>query len=121
MYKLIDKTMSVLTIAGLAATIVLSGCNQTSSADSERAVTTAASAEQSSEMTTLHFDLDGMHCEGCVSVITEAVMKVDGVKSCDVSLDNTSAVVKAANKDVVDAIITAIEEEGYKARHRADA
>ncbi len=55
----------------------------------------------------------GMHCEGCVDAITDKVMKIDGVKTCVVSLEKSEADIEAAPELRV-AIETAIKKLGYK-------
>ncbi len=55
----------------------------------------------------------GMHCEGCVDAITDKVMKIEGVKSCAVSLEKSEADIEAAAA-LRPAIETAIKKLGYK-------
>ncbi|ELA09653.1 hypothetical protein MOMA_04585 [Moraxella macacae 0408225] len=42
---------------------------------------------------TLVFGIDGMTCNACVNGVTKAIMAVDGVVSCEVSLDDALATV----------------------------
>jgi copper ion binding protein len=57
----------------------------------------------------------GMHCGGCTSHVTEAVKKLDGVKSVDTDLDKAQAtVVFDAAKVKPDQIVAAIKSTGYE-------
>jgi copper chaperone len=60
------------------------------------------------DVTTLVFNVNGMHCEGCVGSVRNAIAKLDGVYSCEVSLAEGSAVVKARDTTVSPAILNAV-------------
>ena len=52
-------------------------------------------------------EVQGMHCEGCANAIATKASRVEGVASCDVSLDDATATVvvaPAAIKEVESAI-----------------
>lgn len=58
----------------------------------------------------------GMSCKHCVKAVTDAVKALDGVKKVKVSLESNSATVEYDDQKVnIDAIKTAIREEGYEA------
>lgn len=58
----------------------------------------------------------GMHCGGCVGTVTEALEKVPGVKSVQVSLEKEQAVVTYDQAKVqTKALVKAIDATGYKA------
>jgi len=57
----------------------------------------------------------GMHCTGCERTITNALLKLKGVKSVKVSYVNEMASVEHNDKLSSFAIIKAIEEAGYEA------
>ena len=59
------------------------------------------------------FNVTGMSCAACSAAVTKAVLKVDGVSSCDVSLLTNSMTVEgtASAQD----IIRAVEKAGYGA------
>jgi copper chaperone CopZ len=64
----------------------------------------------------LRFQVDGMHCEGCASAITEKVSRVDGVVDCRVSLENREASVAVRGAETGPAVQAAIERLGYKVK-----
>ncbi len=57
----------------------------------------------------------GMHCGGCVGHVTEAVKKLEGVRSVDTDLDKAQAtVVYDAAKVKPEQIVAAIASTGYE-------
>ena len=56
--------------------------------------------------------IGGMSCEHCVRAVTQAIEKVDGVKSVKVSLKKGNAVIKGEDIDI-EAVKKAVEEAGY--------
>lgn len=56
----------------------------------------------------------GMHCEKCVSRVTEALEGVEGVTGATVSLEGESAEVEGRGIDA-DALVSAVEEAGFEA------
>jgi copper chaperone CopZ/predicted peroxiredoxin len=63
------------------------------------------------------FAIEGMVCQGCVDSITDALTKIPGVKSAEVSLQDKRAVVVAASSEVPnEKILAAITAAGYKGR-----
>ena len=56
--------------------------------------------------------ISGMTCQACANRVRNAVMKVDGVDSLEINLENGSAVVIGKDLDQ-DTIATAIREAGY--------
>lgn len=59
--------------------------------------------------------IDGMSCQHCVKAVEEALAEVPGVEQVkSVSLDQGEAEV-TGNADT-DALVAAVEEEGYEAR-----
>jgi len=63
---------------------------------------------------TTTFSVKGMTCDNCVHHVTEAVKGVAGVTDAQVSLAENAA--RVAGEFDVQAIIAAIEEEGYEAK-----
>ena len=59
------------------------------------------------------FDVTGMSCAACSARVEKAVMAVDGVESCSVSLLTNSMGVEGAAFD--EDIILAVEKAGYGA------
>ncbi len=67
--------------------------------------------------TTIELDITGMTCDHCVNSVTNALKEVPGVTEAVVSLDEKQAKVTAESVDV-QALIEAVEEEGYTATAR---
>lgn len=59
--------------------------------------------------------VEGMSCGHCVSAVTEALSKIDGVQNVEVSLENKNAVVE--HKDDVDTakFVEVVEDQGFDA------
>jgi copper chaperone len=55
----------------------------------------------------------GMHCDGCVNAVTTKVSKVEGVRSCEVSLEEETATIVADPSAFANAQ-AAIEKLGYE-------
>jgi copper chaperone len=55
----------------------------------------------------------GMHCDGCVNAVTTKVSKVEGVQSCEVSLEEETATIVADPSAFANAQ-AAIEKLGYE-------
>jgi copper chaperone CopZ len=64
----------------------------------------------------LRFEVDGMHCGGCVDAITEKVRRVDGVVDCRVSLERREADVAVRSESAESTVRKAIESLGYKVK-----
>lgn len=62
---------------------------------------------------TLHLQVDGMTCSGCVNAIVSKVDSIDGVVSCDVSLEGRSATIALSNPDSAQTVEAAIRKLGY--------
>ena len=67
--------------------------------------------------TTIELDIAGMTCDHCVRSVTNALKDVPGVSEAVVSLEDKQATVTAESVDV-EALIAAVEEEGYTAAAR---
>ncbi|MDY7109013.1 MAG: heavy-metal-associated domain-containing protein [Planctomycetota bacterium] len=100
--------MVLLLCAGLS----LPGCGETGEeAPAEPAATTAAASEPV-ETTVLHFDVSGMHCEGCANLLTSVVSRLDGVETCNVSYEDESAAVTVTDPALAETIIETITSAG---------
>jgi copper chaperone CopZ len=64
----------------------------------------------------LRFQVDGMHCDGCVNAITDKVKRVDGVVDCRVRLEQREADVAVRDAQAGEAAQKAIEKLGYKVK-----
>lgn len=56
--------------------------------------------------------IEGMMCEGCVKTVTEALQKVPGISSVDVSLKKGAATVEGEAED--DTLIRAVVDAGFR-------
>lgn len=63
---------------------------------------------------TVEFTVEGMGCDGCVRAITDAVLEVPGVTSCQVSLEGHSATVEITDDAAVPAIIERVSAKNYE-------
>ena len=72
-------------------------------------------AEGDQDMKEKKLNVEGMMCEHCVAHVTKALEGVKGVKNVRVSLDEGTAVVDAGLLVSDKALVTAVEEAGYKA------
>jgi copper chaperone CopZ len=64
----------------------------------------------------LRYQVDGMHCDGCVQAITDKVKHVDGVVDCRVSLTDRQADVVVRDDTTALPVQHAIEKLGYKVK-----
>ena len=63
---------------------------------------------------TLTLNIDGMTCGGCVKSVTNAVNQVAGVQNCEVSLEQSQAVIQFDDGVTSEtALKEAIEDAGY--------
>ena len=60
------------------------------------------------------FHVDGMTCAACVSHVSKAVNKIDGVKKCEVNLLSKSMVVEYDDNIKEEDINKAVSNAGYK-------
>lgn len=60
--------------------------------------------------TTVCYKIGGMHCDSCVESITADVLRVDGVVSCIVSLENEKAVVTITDPVIATTILENIRK-----------
>lgn len=58
--------------------------------------------------------VEGMMCEHCVAHVREALSKLPGVKSIDISLQDKTATVKSRKPLDANQVKALIEEAGYK-------
>ncbi|WP_038055664.1 CopZ family metallochaperone [Thermus amyloliquefaciens] len=61
----------------------------------------------------LKLKVEGMTCNHCVMAVKKALMKVPGVEKAEVSLERAEALVEGQADP--EALIRAVEEEGYRA------
>jgi copper chaperone CopZ len=69
------------------------------------------------EPVVLRYDVEGMHCEGCVAAIQRKVMRVEGVSACEVSLEEHEATITISDParaaELTEAIEAAIRGMNY--------
>ena len=122
------RTLACLTALALTA-LVITGCKKagddapdetptidtpaTAPAEAGAAATSTATLE---DAVVLNFTVKKMTCGGCVNAVTTGVAKLDGVKSCEVSLEEESAVVTVDDAARAQEIIATITELGFEAQ-----
>ena len=62
-------------------------------------------------MKKLHFQISGMHCDGCVGAIRDALGKVDGVTTADVQLNEADVTIDESACGMAD-VLAAIRGAG---------
>ena len=82
---------------------IMTGCSDT----------TTAAVKPEPDVTTLSFSVTGMHCQGCVSTVRSAIAEIDGVTSCNVSLEDESATVQVTDAEVAQKIVDTVAELEY--------
>lgn len=100
-----------IVVTPLAVALLASlGCDSNTSTDSTKPdqVTKTANVQK-----TLHLKVGGMTCQGCVNAIVSKIDKIDGVVSCDVSLEEQSATIALSNPDSAKSVEAAIRTLGY--------
>jgi copper ion binding protein len=60
----------------------------------------------------MQLTIGGMSCEHCVRAVTQAIEKVDGVKSVKVNLKKGKADIKSENVNI-EAVKKAVADAGY--------
>jgi len=124
------SVLTGLTVLALTA-FVLTGCKKAESDTPDETPTTdtpatapadagagASMTEDLQDAVVLNFSVKKMNCGDCVEKVTTSVVKIDGVKSCNVSLEDESAVVKVDDPARADAIIAAITKAGFEAQQK---
>lgn len=66
-------------------------------------------------MEDFRLQVSDMKCEGCVSTVREALQEVDGVLGAEVTLEDGTAKVQAADGVPADDLVAAVEDAGYGA------
>jgi Cu+-exporting ATPase len=88
------------------------GSNQTDKL--KEAVKNAGFSLEEEEAETLHFDVSGMHCAGCVASVEKSIKNVPGVVDANVNLASDKAIVHVEGKSAsVDSIIESVKDAGY--------
>ncbi|HMN95690.1 MAG TPA: heavy metal-associated domain-containing protein [Phycisphaerales bacterium] len=105
-------------IAAAAAATLLGGCDRIDGTSTGRVAATHAGAEPE----TIRFDVEGMHCTGCVAAIEATARSIDGVVAVRVFLDEGRAEFDLADPALADSVADRIARMGYVLRRAgADA
>lgn len=90
--------------------VLFAACNNTATSDqSTETTTTEEVVYEFAEI-----PITGMHCDGCVNTITNALKEIDGVSDAKTSLEKEIAKVKYDPAKVdIEQFKTAIEGKGY--------
>jgi copper chaperone CopZ len=67
------------------------------------------------ESRTLRLAIDGMHCGGCVTRVTNALKKVEGVEVQSVEVGSAEVLIDPA-RTAPEAVLEAVERIGFQAR-----
>jgi copper chaperone len=59
------------------------------------------------------YRVSGMHCQHCVSSVTEEVLAVSGVTDVKVNLDSGQLIVTSDTEIPFESIVAAVDEAGY--------
>jgi copper chaperone len=101
--------LSVLSVAGLTVWYIGQG--------KEIVAVQPSEGEMGSQTETREFAIEGMGCQGCADHVTEALAKLQGVRSADVSLqDKKATVVSDPSQVSAPQIEAAIAAAGYQGR-----
>ena len=64
-------------------------------------------------MKTITFNIEGMHCGGCVKSVTQVLTELDGVQSADVQLEGKANITFDENRVNVAQLIEVIEDAEF--------
>lgn len=67
------------------------------------------------ESRTLRLAIDGMHCGGCVTRVTNALKKVEGVEVQSVEVGSAEVLIDPA-RTAPEVVLEAVERIGFQAR-----
>ena len=67
-------------------------------------------------MKTIEIKVEGMMCPHCVKHVTDACLKVNGVKDVNTSLENKNTVITCLENVKKEELIAAITNAGYEAK-----
>ena len=106
------KLIATLPLA-IAVSITI-GCDRLNSGTCDASVDTTVAASKTADVKkTVHLKVDGMSCGGCVNAIVSKVDAINGVVSCDVSLEGRSATIALSDPAAETTVEEAIRKPGY--------
>ena len=88
----------------------------TSQLNIETKIVHAESDKKETKMKTVELSIEGMMCQNCVKHATKALQSVNGVNEVKVTLETNSAIVSGVETLDVNALIHALDEEGYPSK-----
>lgn len=59
------------------------------------------------------YRVSGMHCQHCVTSVTEEVFTISGVTDVNVNLDSGQLIVTSETEIPFESIVAAVDEAGY--------
>ncbi len=84
--------------------------------------TATPNKEAPADAARVHIPVNGMTCGSCAKSIHNALLKVDGVYSADITFESGKAVIAYDKTKVqIEALVKAIEQAGYKTGKPTDA
>ena len=66
-------------------------------------------------MENITINIKGMHCQGCVKTVSNALSNIKGVKAVIVSLENKNALISFEGEIKKEDLISAVNELGFEA------
>lgn len=94
-------------LSALVAILSVTGCDKLCGSNCETTSSVAVTP------VTLHLDIQGMHCDGCVQAITADVREIDGVTDVQVSLEAHAAQVTLSQQGAAAKVESSIRALGY--------
>jgi len=107
------RSLAAVATLFLFVLAVSSACDRAPAPTTEPAAD-APIADAAVQTVELSYEIEGMHCSGCVDAITIKVSKVPGVEHCSVDLDSKRAVISVIDGSADAAVRAAVERLGYK-------
>ena len=110
------KTQLITALTVLPLTLV--GCTvepgESTPTAAKPAPTATDSETPNGARKTVVYSVKGMSCQGCANAVTDKVAKIDGVMTCEVSLQEQRAKVELAEGGSAEDVETAIRNLGYE-------
>ncbi len=106
-YAVYSQASFIAALLVFGAVLLLSGCGGDT--------TEVAEVDQFPDHAKVRLGITGMHCQGCIKSITEAVEAIDGVVACKINWMKNSAVVTVEDPAIAPKIIEAITGMNYGA------
>jgi copper chaperone CopZ len=92
--------------------MLIAACNNTQ--QTEQVAEENKEAAQPEKIEVAIIEVTGMHCNGCVNTVTNALKDLDGVQLAEVSLEDEQAMIEFDPEKLGgDELKLAIEESGY--------